>query len=189
MADLTATESEPVREPTQELLVSIVPSGQPGPRRAGRRWLRLSRRSCLVGGVLVVTAVLVVVGLLLSDQIHQRQQFDRTRASLNLTRQHVASVSGQLSAVRRQLHLVSTQVGNDTTAAAQDASELKGAQSALTAAEAHVTQQASLIGSLQTCLGGVERALNALAVGKIDRAASALDAVPSGCTAAEAASG
>ena len=62
----------------------------------------------------MVTAVLVVVGLLLADQIHQRQQFDRTRASLNLTRQHVASVSGQLSAVRRQLHLVSTQVGNDT---------------------------------------------------------------------------
>ena len=187
MADLTATESEPARGPTEELLSSIVPSGPLGPRRVGRG--RLSRRSRLVGGVLVVTAVVVAVGLLVADQIDQRQQFDRTQASLHLTRQHVASVSVQLSAVRRQLHLVSTQVGNDTTAAAQDASELKGAQSALMAAEAHVTQQVSLIGSLQTCLGGVERALNALAVGKIGRAASALDAVSSGCSVAAAASG
>ena len=149
----------------------------------------MSRRARLVGGVLVVTAVAVVVGFLVADQIDQRQQFDRTQASLHLTRQNEASVSAQLSAVRRQLELVFIEVGNDITADSQDASQLKGAQSALTAAETNVTQQVSLIGSLQTCLGGVERALNALAVGKIGRAASALDAVSSSCTAAAAASG
>jgi hypothetical protein len=189
MADPTATESESARGPTEELVAGNFASGPLPPRRAGRWRLRLSRRACLVGGLLVTTAVLVAVGLLVLDQIDQRQQFDRTQAALHLTRQHVASVSEQLSAVRRQLKLVSTQVGNDTTAAAQDASQLKGARSALTAAEAHVTQQVSLIGSLQTCLGGVERALNALAVGKIGRAASALAAVSSSCSAAAAASG
>jgi hypothetical protein len=139
--------------------------------------------------VLVLLAVAVALGLLVTDQIDQRQQFDRTQTSLHLTRRHVTNVSAQLSSVQRQLAVLSAQVGNDTTAAAQDASQLKGAQSALTAALAHVTQQTSLIGSLQTCLAGVERALNALAVGKIGRAASALNAVSSSCSAAEAASG
>jgi hypothetical protein len=189
MADMTATESDPARGPTEEPAAGPVPSGPPGPRRGARRRIRLSSRARRVGGLLLVTSVVVVVGLLVADQIDQRQQFDRTQASLHLTRQHVASVSEQLSAVRRQLKLVSTQVGNDTTAAAQDASQLEGARSALAAAEAHVTQQVSLISSLQTCLGGVERALNALAVGKIGRAASALDRVSSSCSAAATASG
>ena len=58
-------------------------------------------------------------------------------------------------------------MGSDSTALSQDSSQLLGAQTALAAAQAHVTQQKSLITSLQTCLVGVERALNELAVGKL----------------------
>jgi hypothetical protein len=189
MADPTATEREPARGPTEELSAGIVPVGPLGPKRTARLRPRLGRRARVVAGVLLITAVSVVTGVLVADQVGQRQQFDRTRDSLQLTRQHAARVSVQLSNLRRQLELVSTQVGSDTTAVAQDTSQLRGAQSALAAAESHVNQQASLIGSLKTCLGGVERALNALAVGKINRAASALDAVSSSCATASAASG
>ncbi len=85
--------------------------------------------------------------------------------------------------------MLKTQVGNDTTALDQDASQLLGAQTSLAAAQAHVTQQASLIGSLQACLGGVEQALNALSVGRQSRAITTLNSVSSKCTAAEASSG
>ena len=81
------------------------------------------------------------------------------------------------------------QVGNDTTALNQDAAQLLGAQTSLAAAQAHVTQQASLIGSLKTCLGGVEQALNALAVENQPQAIAALNSVSSQCTTAEASSG
>ena len=75
--------------------------------------------------------------------------------------------------------VLKTQVGNDTTALNQDAAQLLGAQTSLSAAQAHVTQQATLIGSLKACLGGVEQALNALAVDNQQQAIAALNSVSS----------
>jgi hypothetical protein len=64
-----------------------------------------------------------------------------------------------------------------------------GAQTSLSAAQAHVTRQASLITSLQSCLVGVEQALNELAVRNQTSAIAALNGVSTSCTAAEASSG
>ena len=94
-----------------------------------------------------------------------------------------------LEVLQRDLSVLKTQVGSDTTALNQDSSQLLGAQTSLSAAQAHVTQQASLITSLQTCLIGVEQALNELAVGKQSNAIAALNSVSSSCAAAEASSG
>ena len=80
-------------------------------------------------------------------------------------------------------------MGSDSTALSQDTSQLLGAQTSLAAAKAHVTQQALLIGSLKTCLAGVEQALNELAVGKQSGAIAALNSVSASCSAAEASSG
>ena len=52
-----------------------------------------------------------------------------------------------------------------------------------------MTQQKAQIGSLQTCLGGVERALNALSVGGQDHAIEELQAVTSSCLSAAAGNG
>ncbi len=71
----------------------------------------------------------------------------------------------------------------------QDTSQLQGAESALSAAQAHVAQQASLLTALHTCLGGVEQALNALAVGSQGKAAASLYAVSASCSTAVSASG
>jgi|SRR5271157_5338630 len=150
---------------------------------------RLSRRGRWFVGVVLGALFAAALGYLIDDQVQAHDQFDRAQTSLGVTRHATDSVSDQLTELRRNLELLITQVGNDSTALNQDAAQLNGAQAALAADEAHVSQQASQITSLHTCLGGVERALNALSVGKKSRAIKALNSVSSSCSAAVASSG
>jgi septal ring factor EnvC (AmiA/AmiB activator) len=155
----------------------------PRPRR------RLTRRGRWVAAVASGCVLAIAIGLLVADQVHQRNQFDTSRSALTVTRQHIATESAQLADLRHDLATLETQVGSDTTAFDQVSSQLKGAQTALDSAQAHVTQQASQITSLHTCLAGVEEALNALAVNSRPRAFAALESVSSSCTSAAASSG
>jgi hypothetical protein len=129
------------------------------------------------------------LGYLIVDQAEARTQYGRAHTSLGLTQHRSRTVSTELQEASRDLSVLKTQVGSDTTALSQDSSQLLGAQTSLSAAQAHVTEQASLITSLQTCLVGVEQALNELAVGNQTSAIAALNAVSTSCTAAEASSG
>jgi hypothetical protein len=155
-----------------------VPPARPQARRV--RWMV----GLAAGALLAVT-----LGLLVADQVTADDRSHRAQASLGVTRQEARSVSAQLAELRRGLSVLETQVGNDTTALSQDASQLLGAQTSLAAAQAHVTQQSSLITSLQTCLVGVEQALNQLAVGRQKGAIASLNSVASSCAAAEASNG
>jgi hypothetical protein len=150
---------------------------------------RLSRRTRWVVGIAAGALFAAALGYLIADQEQAHDRYGRAQTALGVTRHRTHTTSAQLAEVRRDLSLVETQVGSDTTALNQDAAQLLGAQTSLAAAQSHVTQQASLINSLQTCLIGVEQALNALAVGKQANAIAALNAVSKSCTAAEAASG
>ncbi len=150
---------------------------------------RLSRRARWIVAVVTGALVAAALGWLVADQVRADDQFGRAQTSLGVTRQHTQTVSAQLAELSRDLSVLETEVGNDTTALNQDAAQLLGAQTSLAAARAHVTQQASLIGSLKTCLGGVEQALNSLAVENQQQAIAALNAVSSQCTTAEASSG
>jgi chromosome segregation ATPase len=150
---------------------------------------RLSRRTRWVVGIAAGALFASALGYLIADQEQAHDRYGQARTALGVTRQRTHTISAQLAQVRRDLSLLETQVGSDTTALNQDAAQLLGAQTSLAAAQSHVTQQASLISSLQTCLAGVEQALNALAVGKQANAIAALNAVSTSCTAAEAASG
>jgi 3-deoxy-D-arabino-heptulosonate 7-phosphate (DAHP) synthase class II len=129
------------------------------------------------------------LGYLIPDQVQAHDRYNEARTALGVMRHQTHTVTAQLDEVRRDLNILETQVGSDSTALSQDSSQLLGAQTSLAAAQAHVTQQASLITSLQTCLVGVERALNELAVGKLSNAIAALNSVSPSCTAAEASSG
>jgi hypothetical protein len=140
-------------------------------------------------GVTAALLLAAALGSLITDEVSAGNHDDRARTSLGITRQRTLVVSAQLRGLQRDLSDLKTQVGSDTTALSQDSSQLLGAQTSLSAAQAHVTQQASLITSLQTCLVGVERALNGLAVGDQAAAIAALNAVSTSCTAAEASSG
>jgi hypothetical protein len=151
------------------------------PRRR-RRWVVL----VVVASVTVVGAAL---GSLLLDAAHVNHRYDHDRHVLAATRGTTALVSRELTTARIDLRLVTQQVGSDRTALAQDTSQLEGARSALSAAQAHVFEQASLLNSLHDCLGGVEQALNALAVGNQGKAADALKWVAAPCSTAVNASG
>jgi hypothetical protein len=150
---------------------------------------RLSRRAKWVLGLGAGALFAAAFGCLLADQVQARAQYGRTNTALGVTQQRTHTVSTQFQALRRDLSVLKTQVGSDTTALNQDSSQLLGAQTSLSAAQAHVTQQASLITSLQSCLVGVEQALNELAIGNQASAIAALNAVSTSCTAAEASSG
>ncbi len=139
----------------------------------------------LVAGALFAAAL----GYLIPNQVQARDHSAQAHTALVVTRLQTHTVTTQLGEVRRDLNILKTQVGSDSTALSQDSSQLLGAQTALAAAQAHVTQQKSLITSLQTCLVGVEQALNELAVGKQSNAIAALNSVSASCTAAEASSG
>jgi hypothetical protein len=150
---------------------------------------RPSRPVRWIIGLAVGALFLATVGFLVADQIEAHARDVQAQSSLGLTRQRTQAVSAQLDELQRDLRVLTTQVGNDTTALSQDASQLLGAQTSLSAARAHVSQQASLISSLQTCLVGVEHALNELAVGNQSDAIAALNTVSASCTTAEASSG
>jgi hypothetical protein len=153
--------------------------------RAARRSLRRTRWTLWIAPAVLFVAAL---GYLVPNQVEAHDHYTRMHTALGVTRQRNHTVAAQLAEVRRDLSILKTQVGSDSTALRQDASELLGAQTSLAAAQAHVTQQAGRITSLQTCLTGVERALNELAVGAQASAIAALNSVSAGCAAAEASS-
>lgn len=150
------------------------------PPRRHRRWLVLGACVALLGAAL---------GTLLFDAAQANHRYDHSRHVLAVTRDTTGVVAHDLAAARFDLHLVTQQVGSDTTALAQDTSQLEGARSALSSAQAHIFEQASLLNLLHECLGGVEQALNALAVGNQSKAADALKWVSVPCSAAVNASG
>lgn len=150
------------------------------PAQRRKRWV------AIVAGVAVVAACL---GYLLINAAQTNARYDRALHTLGTTRATTRVVSRDLAKARFDLRLVTQQVGSDTTALSQDTSQLEGAESALGAAQAHVAQQASLLTALHTCLGGVEQALNALAVGSQGKAAASLNSVSGSCSAAVNASG
>ena len=153
---------------------------------SGERRVRRRRAPRMKWVAVVVSAAAFgcALGYLVNDQVHANDRYDRSRASLEVTRRNVATATQQLAVARRELALVTAQVGNDSTALAQDESQLQAAQSALSAALAHVSHQTTQISLLHTCLGGVEQALNALAVNRQASAIFALRAVSASCTEA-----
>ncbi len=124
------------------------------------------------------------LGYLIDNQVSEQGRFDRAQRSLITTRHRTAQVSGDLAHLRQEVSVLLAQVASGTTTWNQDTAQLKAAQSALAVVREDVSQQSSRIGALHTCLGGVQQALNALAVNNQATAVSALNSVASSCTAA-----
>jgi hypothetical protein len=167
------------------LVTDIVPA-PPQRDRAPRRPARHVRRILGLAAVVLCAAAL---GFLVSDAVEANATYDRAHTALGSTGRQTKSVSGQLAELRAALALLSARVANDSAVAAQDTNQLRAAQAELAALRAHVTQQTALIGSLHTCLAGVERALNALSVGRPNHGIAALQAVKSSCKSAAGANG
>jgi hypothetical protein len=143
-------------------------------------------RSVVRWGLALAAAALFLsaIGWLIDDQVQAHGQTDRAQAALAVTRHKKAVVKLQLAKLSHDVEVLATRVGSDTTAYGQEASQLKAAQSELTATQVDVSQQTTRIAALHTCLGGVEQALNALAVGSQANAISALSSVSTSCSTA-----
>jgi chromosome segregation ATPase len=153
------------------------------PRRMGRprrRWtIGLALFAVFAGGL----------GYLVGNEVQANTQFDQAHHSLRVTNHHITVVLGELATVRHDLSILKGQVGVATTTLAQTTTQLKGVQAALATAQSNVSHQTSTISDLQTCLGGVTQALNALAVNDQNRAVTALNGVATSCQNAVATSG
>ena len=161
--------------------------GRGGAEQLQRRKRRRRTRWLIAGLALAVLAA--TFGYLAGNEIQANTQFDQTHHSLDVTQGHIDAVQSQLATVRRELAVVNNQVAASSTQLAQDTSQLQGVKKALINTETNVTHQTSTIGDLQMCLGGVEQALNALAVGDQGPAIAALNAVSASCARAVASSG
>jgi hypothetical protein len=150
---------------------------------------RRARRRGWIAGAVLFALFAAGLGYVTGNEVQANTQFDQTHQSLDATRNRTHAVLANLATVRRELDVVRGQVGDDSAALAQDISELKGAQTALANAQVDVVNQTSMISDLQTCLGGVEQALNALAVADLQGAIAALNSVSTSCSHAVASSG
>ena len=150
------------------------------PARRRRRWVFVLAVFATCAGAL---------GYLVGNEVQSNTQFDQAHASLDLTRHHLEVVRADLTSVRRKLHAVDRQVNQTSTSLSSDTAQLQQAQAALALAQTNVTHQGSDITALQSCLGGVEQALNALSVGDAQTAVNALNTVSSSCQSAVAANG
>jgi hypothetical protein len=145
---------------------------------------RTSWRTRLILVIVAGALFASTLGYLIDDQVSEQEHFDRARTSLVITRHRTANVAHDLAMLRHDVAVLMVQVGSATTTWGQDTTQLKAAQFALAVVQDDVSQQGSRIGALHTCLGGVQQALNALAVSNQATAISALNSVASSCAAA-----
>ena len=188
-------------------------NGAPAPRdaEAPTRPRRPRRRRALV--VAIGTLVVALVGAGVMSDLRVRSELGQARSSLRATRASLAATVAHLSNVEAKL--VSTTNDRDTLGIELKltAWELAGAESTLASTRASLadtqsnlastqnslaTTQNSLsnantglylqgldIGKLNTCLGGVETALNQIAVNNQSGAVHSLSAVASSCQAVQ----
>jgi hypothetical protein len=157
--------------------------GAEGSRRRGTRlW-------AWIIGVLALALFGAAMGYVASSERATNAQFDLAHQSLTATQRSIDRVVTRLDVTRHQLTVVDGQVVDDTSTLASDSAQLREAKTALANAQTHESDQTSVLVDLETCLGGVEQAENALAVGAQSVAINALNAVSTSCQGAVAANG
>lgn len=152
-----------------------VPPGARRPRH-GRTRVFLS--------VLAVAAFATAMSLLVANLVSERQQFHRAQLALHSTDAETAQVSRTLGELRHVVVTLKAQVRAGKTSLHQDQVQLKAVDAALQFTQAALSGQSNRIAAFPTCLGGVQQALNALAINDQAVATFDLAAVQSSCTTA-----
>ncbi len=134
--------------------------------------------------MVVFVVAVATIGIMVGNEIQANTRFDQARRSLASVDTRTSLVDARLAAARSDLATLESQVTADSAVLAADTSTLDGALVALAESRQDVTSQSAVIGNLQTCLGGVEKALNALSLADQKDAVAALRAVATACTAA-----
>lgn len=124
-----------------------------------------------------------------SNESQADTQTDQAHVTLGHARHDYAVDLGHLVIGRADLSTVDGRIGESTVALAKDTAQLKVVRAALAQAEATRADQGGDIDNLQTCLGGVQSALNAISVGDQSHGLAQLIAVATACGTAAASSG
>jgi hypothetical protein len=138
---------------------------------------------------LAVTVFVAGMATLADNEVGTNTRFDSVHRSLTLSRHQRAYVLAVLQATREQLDTDVTETTQSSAALTDDTEQLHSVQSTLQNDRAGVTRQGSSIVALQSCLGGVQEALNALSVGDPKSAVDSLVAVSAACQNAVASDG
>jgi hypothetical protein len=162
-----------------------LPSPPPGQRRPAipdrPERARAGRRRLVLAYALVVVLLAVAVSVAFG-----------ARARLHLTDTQLTATRARLARTVTRAHRAETALGSVTaqsTAAARtlatETSQLASVEAQLAATEANVFADGVSIDDLDTCLSGVEQALNEISLDDQHGAASTLDGVAASCRAAE----
>ncbi len=155
----------------------ISPSSPPHRRRR--------RLSGAVAALILIAGSVAVV----KNEVQTNGRFARYQASLSVTKQTLRLTRTDLASLQRELSALDSGLSQSKSALATDVDQLQTVAAALQKSEQVVSQQGSSIVALQSCLGGVEQALNALSVGDHGSAIRALDDVSANCHSAAATDG
>jgi len=143
---------------------------------------RLRRRWRLVTVYIVVVALLVVA---VAVGVAANRQLGRTDDSLNAIRDQLRQTTTRVAAARAKLAAVTGETAAAGRTLETETSQLASDQAELAKAQSGVQAKGVSISELDTCLSGVEQALNQIAVGDQAGAAKTLDGVSGNCRDAE----
>lgn len=117
--------------------------------------------------------------------VGSRVALSHTAASLSTTRVDLHRAVARLGATRSQLAEVNSQSDAAARTLASVTSELYADQAELARAQTNIVSKGVSISELDTCLSGVERALNQISVGDQSGAATTLSGASASCRAAQ----
>jgi hypothetical protein len=137
----------------------------------------------------VVIAVLVAAGLLATSAWSARRQARDADRATAATRAQVQSLDHQIDQIDAELARVSAHSRGAETALESANRSLAALRFELAATQAHQFDQGVSIGAVQSCLGGVQAALNDIALGFPGQATAALHKVAGSCATAGATEG
>jgi hypothetical protein len=157
------------------------PTEPTSPRPAEGEGHGRSRRRLLA--VYAIGALLLVSSVVAACWLHA--QLGRTNASLTSTRLELRRAIERVATARAELATVSTQSEVAGRTLGTESAQLAADQQQLTAAEANVHAKGVSIADLDTCLSGVERALNQISLGNQSAAATTLSSVSTSCQSAQ----
>lgn len=139
--------------------------------------------------VAVVVVVLVAAGLLAASAWSARRQARAADRATAATRAQVRSVDHQIDKIDAGLAQVTARSQGAETALESANRSLAALRFELAATQAHQFDEGVSIGAVQSCLGGVQSALNDIALGFPGQATAALHKVAGSCATAGAAAG
>jgi hypothetical protein len=153
------------------------PLGRPPARaRSPRRGHR--RLGWTYAVVLVVLAAGVAMG------VSSRAQLQRTDAGLTAMRARLHQTVGRARQAESTLAAVTAQASSAAHLLSTETAQLASVQSQLASTEANVFANGVSINDLDTCLSGVEQALNEISLNDQHDAATTLNGVAASCRAA-----